>query len=378
VFDLGYETNPATGKKKRRQKWMTFHGTRKDAETKLTEVVRTAHRGEFVEPSKLTLIDWLRDWLENSIKPPLKRPATYASYRSIIEKHLATSKLALIPLQQVRASDLERYYADLGRAARTVDVHHAVLHSALKKARRDHLVTRNVAAEVETRPRATKDQRDAREHCWTAIEARRFLEAAKDEGQQAAALFALALDSGARKSELGGLRWSDVDLDGTTVTIAQQITGLGPEPTFGPTKTGRVRTISVSSETVALLREHKRQQAALKLRNRRVYADFGLVFAKEHRDMETSESTLGQPLQWNNIGQRLFAKVTKAAAVRRIKFHGLRHTSATLSLQAGTPVHVVAARLGHAKVEMTLNVYAHALPNQQQAAAERLGALLHG
>ena len=74
----------------------------------------------------------------------------------------------------------------------------------------------------------------------------------------------------------------------------------------------------------------------------------------------------------------LFAKLTEAAGVRRIKFHGLRHTSATLSLQAGTPEHVVAARLGHAKVEMTLNVYAHALPNQQQAAAERLGAMLHG
>lgn len=85
-----------------------------------------------------------------------------------------------------------------------------------------------------------------------------------------------------------------------------------------------------------------------------------------------------RPLQWNNIGQRLFAKLISAANVRRIKFHGLRHTSATLSLQTGTPVHVVAAGLGHAKVEMTLNVYAHALPNQQQDAAAKLGAMLHG
>jgi integrase len=61
-----------------------------------------------------------------------------------------------------------------------------------------------------------------------------------------------------------------------------------------------------------------------------------------------------------------------------VKFHGCRHTCATLLLQAGTPVHVVAQRLGHAKVTMTLEVYAHALPNQQQDAAAALGALLHG
>jgi integrase len=71
-------------------------------------------------------------------------------------------------------------------------------------------------------------------------------------------------------------------------------------------------------------------------------------------------------------------RLITAANVRRIKFHGLRHTSATLSLQTGTPVHVVAARLGHSKVEMTLNVYAHALPNQQRVAAERLSELIHG
>jgi integrase len=378
VLDLGYEQDPETGKSRRRQKWVSFRGTRKAAEGRLTELVRSANRGEFVEPSKLTLIEWLRDWLEKSVKPPLRRPATYAGYKGVVEHHIASSALALLPLQQLRASDLERYYADLKRSPSTVGVHHALLHSALKKAMRDQLVIRNVAALVQDRPRPLKDRGDARDHCWSAVEARRFLDAAKEAGPQSAALFALALDCGARKSELGGLRWSDVDLDAATITIAQQVTGMGAEPTFGPTKTGRVRTVSIGAETVVLLREHKRHQAEIHMRNRTTYHDFGLVFAKEVEDLQTPRATLGQPLQWNNIGQRLFAQVTRAAGVRRIKFHGLRHTSATLSLQTGTPVHVVAARLGHSKVEMTLNVYAHALPNQQQAAANRLAALLHG
>ena len=110
--------------------------------------------------------------------------------------------------------------------------------------------------------------------------------------------------------------------------------------------------------------------------NGKTYENHDLVFAKEPADLHTPLAALGQPCR--ALASRLFRHVASAAGVRPIKFHGLRHTSATLSLQAGTPVHVVAARLGHSKVEMTLNVYAHALPNQQKAAAERLDTLLHG
>ena len=77
----------------------------------------------------------------------------------------------------------------------------------------------------------------------------------------------------------------------------------------------------------------------------------------------------------NSIGEREFDKLIKAANVRRIKFHGLRHTCATLMLANGVPPHVAQRRLGHSKVEMTLNIYSHVLPGQQKDAAERLSAL---
>ena len=79
----------------------------------------------------------------------------------------------------------------------------------------------------------------------------------------------------------------------------------------------------------------------------------------------------------NNIGQREFARLIEASGVCPIKFHGLRHTSATLALKAGVPVKVVAQRLGHAKTDITLDIYAHALPSMQRAAADRIGAPLH-
>jgi integrase len=129
---------------------------------------------------------------------------------------------------------------------------------------------------------------------------------------------------------------------------------------------------------VSLLKEHKRAQAELKMANRTAYHDLGLVFAKEWGHLHGREDSLGLPLQANNLGQREFARAIKAAKVRAITVHGLRHTSATLLLKAGVPPQVVQRRLGHKRIEITLGIYAHVLPSMQQDAARRLGALLHG
>ena len=146
---------------------------------------------------------------------------------------------------------------------------------------------------------------------------------------------------------------------------------------FGPTKTGTIRTVELSAETVDLLKVHKQHQAAIKMRNRQHYHDLGLLFAKEWGDLHNRADSLGLPLQVNTIGERQFGPLTKKAGVRRM-FHGLRHTVATLMLSAGVPAHVVQRRLGHAKIEMTLGIYAHALPSMQQHAAAKLATLLHG
>lgn len=108
--------------------------------------------------------------------------------------------------------------------------------------------------------------------------------------------------------------------------------------------------------------------------NRTTYEDFGLVFAKEPADLQTPKAKLGQPCP--ALVERTFARVVKAAGVRRIKVHGTRHTAATLLLAVGVPVQVVAQRLGHAEVSTTLKTYAHATPNRQAEAAAKLGAVL--
>lgn len=372
-----YATDATTGTRKRRRKWITFRGTRKQAEKKLTDVLGQMDRGEFVEPTKLTLGDWLREWL-----PGVEtrcRPATFTRYKGIIDKNILQAPIAKLPLQQIRPSHVEQYYASIDASASTLTLHHTILQQALRKAMRDRLITRNAAADVDAKPTRRRDKgEDARVHCWTVDEARRFLKAAKDAGTQPAAFYALALDSGARKGELCGLRWSDVDLDAGTIRLVQQLLKPGAAPVFGPLKAGRPRTITLATETVRLVAVHKRQQAALKMANRQHYHDHGLVFAKEYADLQRQGDMLGCPIQMNTLGQREYAKLVKQADVRRIKFHGLRHTCATLLLQAGEPVHVVSERLGHSKVTMTLEVYASVLPNMQQRAATTIGAVLHG
>ena len=150
--------------------------------------------------------------------------------------------------------------------------------------------------------------------------------------------------------------------------------GSARRPVFGPTKTGMTRVVTLNAETIARLRTHRKHQRELMMANRTTYEDHGLVFAKEQEDVQTPKAALGQPCP--ALVMRHYRRIIKAAGVRRIKVHGMRHTVATLALSAGVPVQVVAKRLGHAQASMTLEVYAHALPDMQRDAATKLGALL--
>lgn len=367
VIDLPakeYVDSQGITRRKRQQKWFTVHGTKRDAEAKLAELLNDLNQGRFVEPSKITVGQWLEEWLETVIKPT-KRLRTYQTYQSVIENHLKPA-LGAIRLQQLRAADIQRYYNASELSPTTLTQHHAILASALKAATLQGLVARNVASLVVGKPHVKDQYADVLANCWTAEEARRFLLVAKQAGPQEAAFYALALDSGMRKGELCGLKWEDVDLEAGKVSVVRQLVKGGAEPVFGPIKNGQPRTIDISSRTVALLRKHRAHQLERKLANGAAYHDYGLVFAKDS----------GDPLQANNLGERQLDRLIKAAGVKRIRFHGLRHTCATLMLQAGVPAKVVQERLGHKRIEITLNAYAHVLPGMQEDAVKKLEAIL--
>jgi len=378
ILEFGYRCDPETGKSKRIQKFITFHGTKQQAETRLNELTLDVQHDMFIEPDKRTVGEWLDTWVNLAIKPPRRTQRAYDTYRSVIALHLKPA-IGDLRLQGLRVLDVEKFLADKADtlAPATLEKVFTVLSSALKSAVRDRLVARNVATAVANKPHAPEGHPEAISNCWSADEAAAFLVVARAAGPQPDAFFALALDSGMRKSELAGLQWPDVDLGQGRIVVQRQLLTGGEVPVFIQPKGKRARTIELAPETIDRLKAHRAHQAALKMRHRRHYHDHGLVFAKPWNDLGRTLATIGQPLQINNLGERELAPLIAAAKVRPISLHGLRHTCATLLLAAGVPSRVVQERLGHKKIETTLTVYGHVLPGQQREAANRLAALLY-
>jgi len=350
-----------------------------EAEKKRHEILSKIEAGTFVAPRKQTLVEYLRTW--HAKVAPLRRPETGRIYLHFIEHHVAKASIAQLPLQRVRKTDLEHFYSTaLAKLApSSVTVAHAMLGKALRDAMEDGLIASNPAPLARNRRKVerTAPMEHAQQHCWTSDEARKFLRVAKEAVAQEAAFFTLALDSGMRRSELLGLTWEDVDLDAGTVMVRRQLDRAGTMPVFGVTKTKRQRVVNIGAETVLRLRAHRSRQAEIKMANRQHYRDFALVFAREHEHLQTARAELGQPLK-RVLEAAAFRRLVKAAGVRQIRFHGLRHSTATLLLQAGVPVHEVAQRLGHVDATMTLSTYAHVTPTRDAEAAARLAKVLHG
>lgn len=366
VLDLGHRRDLKTGLLKRMQKWFSCTGTKKDAEKKLNELLHQYHQGRVLEPSKMLLGDWLERWLDTAVKP-VKALRTYETYRSIIDKHLKP-RLGHHAIGEIRPDHLEAYYHESALDPKTLENHHNVLSGALGVAVRHKLIRDNVASLVMNKPRAKDNHEEIQKQCWEIEEARAFLVVAKAAGPQQAAFYHLALESGARKGELCGFKWSDLDFETGKITVMRQLIKRWPVPIFGPPKNKKPRTIDLSQEALGLLRRQKAAQAEIKLLAGNTYQDHGLIFAY-------AQPPFGMPLSANNLGQREFSKLVKAANVRPITIHGLRHTAATLMLKEGIPIKVVSERLGHKKVTITLEIYVHVLPSMQREAAAKLGAL---
>jgi integrase len=369
VLDLGRRRDPQTGLLKRVQKWFSFRGKKEEAEGYLNDLLHKYRHGEVVEPSKLPLSGWLDRWLETAVKPRMAL-RTHETYKSIIDKHLKPG-LGHYLLGELRPDHLEAYYHGSSLDPKTLENHHNILSGALRVAVRHKLIRDNVASLVMNKPRARDNAEEIEAQCWDIEEAKSFLQAAQAAGPQPAAFYRLALESGARKGELCAFKWTDLDMDAGKLTVMRQLIKRWPAPIFGPPKNKKARTLDLSPEMLLLLRKQKAYQAEVRLLAGNTYQDHGLIFAYD-------QPPFGMPLSANNIGQREFSKLITAAKVRPITFHGLRHTAATLMLKEGIPIKVVAERLGHKKVTITLDIYAHALPSMQREAATKLGALFGG
>jgi integrase len=360
----------------RRQQVRAGFSTEAEANRTLRELLSKVDGGRYVEPSKRTVSDYLAgEWLPATV-PPKVTQATYNKRRLHVESYVVP-RIGRTALGTVNGATLDQLYADLVReggrnssplAASTVRDVHRTLHKAFADARRWQLLERNPCEEAEP-PRMDRVAEDARAalHAWTAEELRAFLTATAEH--RLGRVFYLAATTGMRRSELLGLRWSDVDLAAGTLRVAQKLVKAaeGYELRLSTKTSAGARTVALDGATVAMLREQKRRQAEQRLAAGWAWTDLGLVFTRED----------GSPIPPEAVSQS-FRRAVNAAGVPAIRFHDVRHTHATLLLQAGEPVKVVSERLGHASPTITLTIYAHVLPGMQEGAAATFGRLLAG
>lgn len=196
--------------------------------------------------------------------------------------------------------------------------------------------------------------------------ARRFLAAVA--GDRLEALWRLELSTGLRRAEAAGLRWSDVELDAGALSVRVQRTTDGYAVVEREPKTGAGRRlVPLDADVVAALRAWRKRQIEERLAYGPTYEDTGLVF--------TREDGAGYHPQRLSV---MFRRLCEQAGVEAIRFHDLRHTAATLALEAGIHPKVVQERLGHASVQITLDTYSHVQPTIARDAAERIGSYLRG
>ena len=280
-------------------------------------------------------------------------------------------------LQQLNAAHLNRLYAELLQSGRvrtegglsptSVRRIHAMLRKALKDAIRWGLAERNAAELAD--PPSTKVIQAARRRSmrtWSEEDLRRFL--AHTREHELGPVWLFAASTGVRRSELLGVRWSDIDLRAVIVTIRQTVLNSedGHRPEEDQKTVASARTIHLDRRTVAMLRAHRAVQAKTRLAAGAGWEDNDLVFTRLNGGWWNPDSI-----------SSAFRRAVKAAGVPVIRLHDVRHTHASLLLKAGVNPKVVSERLGHSSVAFTLDTYAHVMPGMQPEAAEmfmRLGA----
>ena len=362
-----------------------------EAEAALNTVLVKLQQGSYIPPAKVSLRDYLnREWL-----PPMKskvKPSTYLSYQTHVERHI-NPDLGNIPLQKLSPAMLEAFYRRLLTEPRkpteqprpkpelkaqpeatddepkalpplsplTVRKIHATLHKALADALRQDKIGRNPAEAVDPPDRKSGTVHHMK--TWTPGELQAFLESTR--GTRHYPLWLTLATTGMRRGEALGLRWQDVDLVNARLSVQQNRLSIGYQVTTGDPKTGKGRTISLDPATVAALKRLRKQQLDEQiLRKKTGYVDSGLVFRRED----------GQGYHPDLISQS-FEKAVRQSKQPRIRLHDLRHTHATLALQAGIHPKVVQERLGHANISITLDVYSHAIPAMDEQAASKIASL---
>ncbi len=345
---------------RRHRKTVTVKGSNREAETRLRRMLGEIDSGLRSDPAKINVKVFLREWLSH--KPDLQA-GSREKYAHIIEQHLIPV-FGYLSLQQLRPDLIRAAYMRWleagnrtgtgGLSPATIRKFHTVLRQALQTAINDGLVTCNVASGLRL-PRGESRQKRA----LTDEETEALI--AGTEGTVVHGPLLILLATGLRRGELLALTWADVDLENSTIAVHRSLEKTASGLRFKSTKTNRGRVAAVPSFALAAMRAHRIKQNKDRLGCGEFWQDNGLVFS----------GVLGAP--WDPaVFSRAFRRAAMRVGVGSIGPHSLRHTAATEMLRQGIHPKVVADRLGHSTIRMTLDVYSHVMPALEADAATKV------
>ena len=344
-----------------KQKKKYYYGkTKKEVSDKVSSTLAEIRSHTYLEPSSMTLSEWLQIWLDTYCKNNV-RSSTFVNYETFLHKHI-TPMIGSIKLCDLNAITLQQFYNDRlkngnlrakgGLKPKTMRNLHNMLHKALGQACRMEMIAKNPTDFVSI-PRPEKQERR-----FLTVEEQKQLQEYLDDSVISTAIL-LVLYTGMRQGELLGLMWKDVHIADETGCYLRVTQSLNRNRNYGkkcdtetlleigyPKTPHSIRNIPLLPEIAEKLRIfHEKQTEFFRLRG---ITPNGFVFL----------NSAGHWLDPRDF-QRGFKLVLKKAGIREINVHGIRHTFATRALESGMSVKTLSKILGHANVGFTLDTYAH-------------------
>lgn len=367
-LSLGFDGN---GKRIR----VTAYGkTKADVAENLRRLQAEHDAGRLVDAEDITVGEYLARWLSNTAKEAVGE-GTWERYRQLVEVYLVPI-LGGVRLHKLRPLHVEQAYATMLKGfnerkpagASTRRFAGVILGVALRHAVRTGLIPSNPAADVKKAKVKSREMR-----FMLPAQAKRFLEAAKKN--QNSALFALALATGARQGELLGLSWADIDFGGSLVSVRRSLSQVKGELSLKePKSRSSLRTVSVPLFAVRALEQHR----AAAVDGGRVSGPVFCTRTGGYLDKKNVLRAFRTIVKNTNRAERerVAGQGTEPDLIPAdIRFHDLRHTHASALISAGSSIKAVSRRLGHADVAITLRVYSHLMPDDDEKLATQVGAM---
>lgn len=303
---------------------------------------------------------YLQEWLvtkKNHIKAN-----TLKQYEQVIKQHIAPV-LGDVKLRDLTPIMLQRFYnlkLENGTSENTVALMHRVLRGALRQAHMMGLIVRNPLVSVRCPKPERKEMKTLNES-----QVRNLLLVARSTGLEA--LLHITVTTGLRMGEVIGLKWEDLDMGTGSLRVQRQVQReKGKGLVFSQPKSAKSRRVIIlGPSAIDKLKLHYQQQHWSKLIAGDRWEENDLIFP----------NTIGKPMEHSRL-LKDFKEILKKAELPIIRFHDLRHTAATLMLQAGIHPKIVQETLGHADISLTMNTYSHALPTLQKEAAAKMDELV--